>query len=43
MSDMVKFIAKVFIGAASVAFGGTLIKKGMEDGKRAAERLDSSN
>lgn len=41
MDDMVKLIAKVFIGAVSVAIGGTLIKKGMEDGRRAAEKLSS--
>ncbi len=34
MSEFVKFVVKVFLGAASVAAGGKLIKNGLDNASK---------
>ena len=43
MTDLIRIVSKLFIGAAGIAFGATLIKNSIDDAREVQEYVPSEN
>ena len=43
MTDLIRIVSKLFIGAAGIAFGATLIKRSIDDAREIQEYGPSEN
>ena len=43
MTDLIRIVSKLFIGAAGIAFGATLIKQSIDDAREVQEHGPSEN